>query len=283
MRDGAPVRSEMRGGRVGRRGAAVADLRPDRADSHALAQTLRALKAATFRAALAVALGLTGAAAAAETPARGEGVVLLMTGAAETEVANDEVVAHFFFEAQETELARAQSLVNQRVVDGLAQLKRADPKAVVETAGYSSFPVYQPGTQRKLVGWRVRQGVTFRSRDLAGLPRAVAAAQQTLALGSIDFRLSRAARTRVEGELIEQAVANLQAKLAAAARALNVPADRLRLEELNFGVTPPPMPLPRVRAEMMPSAAPAVEEPQFDAGRSVQQLTVTGRARLLPP
>jgi hypothetical protein len=32
---------------------------------------------------------------------------------------------------------------------------------------------------------------------------------------------------------------------------------------------------------MMASAA--VEEPQLDAGRSLQQLTVTGKARLLPP
>jgi hypothetical protein len=38
--------------------------------------------------------------------------------------------------------------------------------------------------------------------------------------------------------------------------------------------------MPRLRAEMA-SAAP-VEEPQFDAGRSRQQLTVTGTARLLP-
>jgi hypothetical protein len=33
---------------------------------------------------------------------------------------------------------------------------------------------------------------------------------------------------------------------------------------------------------MMSSAAP-VAEPQFDAGGSLQQLTVTGKARLLPP
>jgi hypothetical protein len=38
-----------------------------------------------------------------------------------------------------------------------------------------------------------------------------------------------------------------------------------------------------MRADMMASAAPPVEEPQFDAGRSLQQMTVTGRARLLPP
>lgn len=213
---------------------------------------------------------------------RSEGTLLLMTGSAEVEVPNDEALAQFFFETQEADLPRAQSLVNQRVADAVAQLKRADPKAAVETTAYSSYPVYQPGTQRKLVGWRVRQGVSLRTSDLAGLPRAVAAAQQTLALGGIDFRLSRAARTKVEAELIEQAIANLNDKVAAAARALQVPAERVRLEELNFGVAPAP-PVPRMRAEMAASGAPAVEEPRFDAGRSLQQLTVDGKARLLPP
>jgi predicted secreted protein len=235
-----------------------------------------AIAAAMLVAALAAAPGF----AQAPTP-HGEGTLLLMTGSAAVEVDNDEALAQFFFEAQEADLARAQSLVNQRVAEGVAQLKRADPKALVETAGYSSHPVYQPGTQRKLVGWRVRQGVSLRSSDLAALPRAVAAAQPHLALGGIEFRLSRAARSRVEAELIEQAIANLNDKVAAAARALKVPPERVRLEELNFGVAPPPV--PRMRAEMMASAAPPVEEPQLDAGRSLQQLTVTGRARLLPP
>jgi predicted secreted protein len=167
------------------------------------------------------------------------------------------------------------------VADGVAQLKRADPKASVETAGYTSYPVYQPGSQRKLIGWRVRQAVSLRTSDLAALPRTVAAGQQHLALAGIEFRLSRAARSRVEAALIEQAIANLNDKVAAAARALNVPTARVRLEELNFGVAPPPM--PRMRAEAMAGAAPPVEEPQFDAGRSLQQLTVTGKARLLPP
>jgi len=232
--------------------------------------------------AIAAALSIAPVQAQPQPPAqRGEGTLLLMTGSAAVEIENDEALAQLFFEAQEAELPRAQSLVNQRVADGVAQLKRGDPRGLVETAGYTTYPVYQPGTQRKLIGWRVRQNVSLRTGDLAALPRAVAAAQPYLALAGIDFRLSRAARTKVEAELIEQAIANLNDKAAAAARALKVPPERIRLEELNFGVAPPPM--PRMRAEMMASSAPPVEEPQFDAGRSLQQMTVTGRARLLPP
>jgi predicted secreted protein len=224
----------------------------------------------------------TVASGASSTAARFEGTTILMTAEAELELANDEALAQFYIELQDGELARAQSQVNQKMAEAVAQLKRADPKAVVETTGYSSYPVYQPGTQRKLVGWRVRQSVSLQTTDLAALPRAVAVAQERLALGGIDFRLSRAAREKVEGALIERAIAQLNARIAAAARALGVTADRIRLEEVNFGVAPPAVPMARMRAEMM-AASPAVEQPQFDAGRSLQRLTVTGKARLLPP
>lgn len=232
-----------------------------------------------------LALGAVAVAAHAQAvPPRGEGTVVMMAGSAELEVANDEAVAHFYFEVQDADLARAQSQVNQRVAEAVAQIKRADPQAAVETAGYGSYPVYQSGvTQRKQIGWRVRQGVTLRTSDLAALPRTVAAAQAQLVLGSLQFRLSRAAREKVEAELIDRAIANLNVKVAAAARSLGVPRERVRLEELNFGVAPPIMPMmARAGADMMTSAAP-VAEPQFDAGRSLQQLTVTGKARLLPP
>ena len=126
------------------------------------------------------------------------GTVLLMTGTAEIEVANDEAVASFFYEAQDADLTKAQGLVNQRVGDGTAALKRADPKAQVETSGYSSYPVYSSGSGRSIVGWRVRQGVTLRTGNLAALPRTVSSVQSYLALGGIDFRLSRAARDKVD-------------------------------------------------------------------------------------
>ncbi len=86
-----------------------------------------------------------------------------------------------------------------------------------------------------IVGWRVRQGVTLRTENLAALPKTVAAAQSLLSLGGIDFRLSKAAREKVEAQLIQQAIANFNARVAAAAQALGVPPGRVRIEEINFG------------------------------------------------
>ena len=217
-------------------------------------------------------------------PPRFEGTLLIMTGAAELEVANDEAVVSFYLEIQEPDLARAQSQVNQRVADGVAAIRRADPKAVVETSGYGGYPVYQPGSARKIIGWRVRQSVNVKTTELTGLSKAIAAGQQQLVLGGLDFRLSRAARERVEGELIQRAIANLNARVAAAAQALNFPASRQRIEEMNFGVPTGERP-PIISMARIAAAVPAepVAEPQLDAGQSLQQVTVSAKVRFLAP
>lgn len=208
-----------------------------------------------------------------------DGTLVVISGSGEVEVANDEAVAQLYVELQDADLARAQSLVNQRAADGVAQIKRADSKAQVETGGYSSYPIYSRDAARKIAGWRVRQTVSVRTSELTALPRLVAAAQQHLALGGLDFRLSRAGRERVESELIQRAIANLNARIAAAAQALDVPKTRIRIEQLDFGGTgyerPPIVPMARAMAQ----SSEAVTEPQFDAGRTSQQLTVTARVR----
>ena len=65
------------------------------------------------------------------------GTLVIMTGSAEVELPNDEAVVSFFYEAQDADLTKAQGLVNQRVGDGTAALKRADPKAQIETSGWT--------------------------------------------------------------------------------------------------------------------------------------------------
>ena len=216
------------------------------------------------------------------TPPRPEGTLLVMTGSAEIEVPNDEAVAEFYIEVQDADLARGQSLVNQRAAEGIAQLKRGDPKAQIETGGYSSYPVYARDSAKKIVGWRVRQSVTLRTSDLSALARTVAGAQQQLALGGMDFRLSRAARERVEAELIQRAIANLNARVAAAAQALDVAKSRIKTEEMNFAGNSERPPIMSMAARGMAKSADSVAEPQFEAGRTVQQLSVVARVRFAP-
>ena len=63
-----------------------------------------------------------------------------MTGSAEIELPNDEAIANFYFEAQDADLAKAQALVNQRVGDGTAALKRADAEGPGRDLGLRQLP-----------------------------------------------------------------------------------------------------------------------------------------------
>jgi predicted secreted protein len=233
--------------------------------------------------------GPQGAPAAARAPLapaaaddRFHGPLLLIAGNAEVESINDEAVATFYLEVQDADPARAQSQLNQKIADGVALLKRGDPKGEIDSSGYSSTPIYAQGA-RRIVGWRARQAVTLRTGELATLSRTVAAAQQQMVLGGIDFRLSRTARDRTEAELIQRAIGSLNARVAAVAQALGVPPARVRIEELNFGPLGGGGPVPiamMARAQVQDAA---VAEPVLEAGRSTQQMTVTARVRLLAP
>ncbi len=234
-------------------------------------------------------LGVAAASVCAQpaTPAapRGEGTVVVMPGQAELQLPNDEAIATFYAEVQESDAARAQSLVNQRVSQGTALLKRADPSATLESGGYQTYPVYTypKDAAPKLVAWRVRQTVQLHTRELNGLARTVQAAQSQLALGGVQFRLSRAARDKAEAQLIERAVANVNARVAAAAGALSVPPARVRIEELSFASRgePAPMPMLAMRAAAAP-AADGVAAPSFEPGQATETLAVTAKVRFLP-
>jgi len=232
-------------------------------------------------AALALAAAAPAFAQQPSLPLPPAGTLVLMTGAAEVELANDEAVANFFYEAQDADLTRAQSLVNQRVGDGTAALKRADPKAQVETSGYSSYPVYSSGSNRAITGWRVRQGVTMRTENLSALPKTIAAAQPFLALGGVDFRLSKVARDKVEAQLIQLAMASLNSRFTTAGQSMGVPPNRIRVEEVNFGVREAAPLQPMMMRSAMQSSD-AVAPPVFESGRSIERLSVTGKARFLP-
>jgi predicted secreted protein len=240
------------------------------------------LRSSLATTALALMTSLATAQPAAPTP-RFEGTLVLISGQADIEVPNDEAIASFFVEVQDADLARAQSQVNQRAAEATAQLKRAHPAADVQTSGYNSYPVYRSDAGRKPVGWRVRQGVTLRTRDLAALPRTVAAVQSVAALGGIDFRVSKAAHEKLEAELIQRALASLNARVAAVAQSMSVPPARIRTEELNFGVQQVERPMPMMMSRAAAASVDTVAEPSFEPGRSQQQMSVTAKVRFLQP
>lgn len=239
----------------------------------------------------AVVCVVASAASAQGAAPKAEGTLVLMVGSAELEVDNDEATAHFFLELQDADLAKAQSQLNERVAQAMAQIKRTQIKGQLETGGLSAYPVSSVSGSsranvRNIASWRVRQGVTLRTQDLVTLPKALAAGQQHLALGSLQFSLSRASREKVEAELIARALANFNGKVAAAAQALAVAPQKVRIEELNFGARtlegPPPMALAAARI-VSDRASESGPEMAVESGRATLHQTVQGRVRMVMP
>lgn len=215
-------------------------------------------------------------------PAR-EGTVVLMPAQAQLQIANDEAVLNFFVEVQDTEAARAQAIAAQKVAAATVALKRADQQAVLESSGYSAYPVYSQAKDQppRQIAWRVRQGLSLRTTNLDGLGRTAEAGQAGMVLGNVQFRLSRAARQKAEAELIGLAITNVKARIAAAAQALGVPPAGVTIEELSFAPRAEAGPFP-VFAARAPAAAEAVAAPQLEAGQSIETLGVSARVRLQP-
>ena len=224
--------------------------------------------------------------AAAQLPAvpppPNSGTLVIMTGSAEIELPNDEAVANFFYEAQDADLTKAQALVNQRVGEGTAALKRADPKAQIETSGYGSYPVYAGGANRSIVGWRVRQGVTLRTDNLAVLPKTVAAAQSTLSVGWHGLPAVEG-RTR-EGRGATDPAGHRQPERtrgrggAGPGRAGRTACVWRRSTSAGARAAPSRSALPR----MATMASDAVPPPTFEAGRSAERLMSAGRPGCCP-
>ena len=115
------------------------------------------MKAMLAAAAATVALG----AQAQALPTSGTLVVVPANG--EVVHANDQVTVTLAIEEQDKDKAAAASRVNQKMNQGAAIVKKADPQAVLKTQGYYTYAVYPetaplpPGTVAKPrvpTGWR---------------------------------------------------------------------------------------------------------------------------------
>ncbi len=159
-----------------------------------------------------------------------EGVVLRVPAAGTVTHVNDE--ATLTFTAQETgrDKAATASLVNKKMKQGADIVRAQDSTAKLMTLNYTTSPVYKKvkgsssdsddGEGREIVGWRVEQSLTATTKNFAGLPKMVAAAQGTLGLSSIDFHLSEAVGKTLDDQRIVATYQNLNERIASLARAM---------------------------------------------------------------
>jgi len=222
------------------------------------------------------------------------GTLLVVPATGEVVRANDLATLTFGVEEQDADKARAASRANQKMKEGLAILRAADPHASLKSQGYTTYPVYAESTRPlasgssakpAIVGWRVGQTVQMKTTDLASLPKTAAAAQSVLALRQVSFGLSPATLKKADEERIATTYANLRERIAFTAAAMGrSPADAV-LDTVDLEgsggqfvqVTGSSSQMNYARA-----AAPAqaeVAEPSFEPGETTLQMKVVGKVR----
>ena len=177
---------------------------------------------------LAAAVATIALSAQAQTlPTSGTLVVVPANG--EVVHANDQVTVTLAVEEQDKDKAAAASRVNQKMNQGAAIVKKADPQAVLKTQGYYTYAVYPetaplpPGVAAKPrlpTGWRVGQYLQVTTTNLAALPKTVSAAQGVLTLNRLNFGLAPATIRKLDDQRIAAAYKNLNERVAAIAGAM---------------------------------------------------------------
>ena len=232
--------------------------------------------------------------ALAQTPSMPtSGTLVVVPAYGEVTHVNDQVVATFAIEEQDKDKQVAASRVNQKMKQGAALVKQADPQAMLKTQGYYTYPVYPeqrldgtaPAKARVATAWRVGQYLQLTTTNLAALPKTVASAQSLLTLNGLQFGLSPATSKKLDDERIAATYQNLNQRMGSIARAMGRSVSDAVLDTVDFegsgayaqqdGMAAAPM----MRGAMMKTESAQVEEPSFEPGETTLQMRLVGTVK----
>jgi uncharacterized protein len=209
---------------------------------------LSRLRAVSQRALTGFAIVLTWLALVA--PARAE-TVLHLAETAMVMTAPDEIAATLRAEATSSSASEAQGRVNAAMQQALAQAHKVE--GIVVSTG--SYGVWRTGlnstdhTER----WQVSQTLLLNGHDGPSMLNLVGALQQQgLAVGSLGWRLSRAAEREAQQAATKQALSGLRGRVEEAAALLNLRFDQFKEVRLD---APNQQPMPRGIAMQMAASA----------------------------
>jgi predicted secreted protein len=222
------------------------------------------------------------------------GTVVIVPAYGEVTHVNDQVIATFAIEEQDKDKQAAASRVNQKMKQGVAIVKQADPQAALKTQGYYTYAVYpeqRPQADgsapkaRVATAWRVGQYLQLTTTNLAALPKTVASAQTLLNLNGLQFGLSPATSKKLDDARIAATYQNLNERMSSIAVAMGRSVGDAVLDTVDFegsgayaqqdGVAAAPM----MRSAMMKTESAQIAEPSFEPGETTLQMRLVGTVK----
>ncbi len=222
------------------------------------------------------------------------GTLVVVPANGEVVHANDQVTVTLAVEEQDKDKAAAASRVNQKMNQGAAIVKKADPQAVLKTQGYYTYAVYPetaplpPGVAAKPrlpTGWRVGQYLQVTTTNLAALPKTVSAAQGVLTLNRLNFGLAPATIRKLDDQRIAAAYQNLNERVAAIAGAMGRNVNDAVIDTIDFegsGNYAQRANMAGARAmsaDAMGYGGNQVAEPSFEAGETTLNMGLVAKIR----
>lgn len=224
---------------------------------------------------LALALAFAGSALAAEaTPAAAQTIEFATESS--QPAANDLAVAMLYAEHSDADAAALAREVNRRIATAL-ETARGHAEVKAQSAGASTWPIYDKDGQGRITAWRMRSEIRLESRNLAAMSALIGELQTSLALAQVSMQPAPETRRKAADEATVAAIRSFEQRAALVAATFG---KRYRIRHLSIGdsgVQPPPYPRLRAAPAMMAEAAPA----PLEGGESEVGVNVSGRIELI--
>lgn len=210
-----------------------------------------------------------------------DGQVILNISATErVEVEQDLLIANLAYVATNRDARALQNEINTVMASALKTAKKVDD-VKVNTGSYQVYEQHDPRTKEKK--WRGQQSLTLKSKDAEKLLELAGKLQDMkLNMNGLSYTLAPETAVKIQDNLMEAALKQLQTRANRAAKALNKSSAELR--EVNTqGVNVPHMARNYARGAMMAMESDmAMAAPVAASGESTITLTVSARALLKP-
>ena len=207
--------------------------------------------------------------------------VLGLSASASIEVQKDVLAVTFSTTKDGVDANAVQSQLKQALDSALAEARRAAKpggEVEVQTGNFALYPRYAPPTssgRAAISGWQGSAELVVHGRDIAAISQ-LSARIATMTIAHVEYRLSREASQRVEGDVAAQAIAAFRAKAAAYAKQFGYAGYAIR--EVSVQTSEPgPQPLMRMQAQAATAAAEALP---VEPGRALVTANVNGTVQM---
>ncbi len=208
-------------------------------------------------------------------------VILNISATVRKEVEQDLLVANLSYTATDLNARRLQNEINTAMAAALKKAKKEDD-IKVNTGSYQVYQQHHPRTKEKQ--WHGSQSMTLKSKNADDLLELVGELQDMkLNMNGLSYTLSPETAVKIQDNLMEDALKELQTRANRAAKALNKSSAELREVNAQSGNNNYSNNKHYGRSMMMDSAeGMAMAAPVASAGETTITLTVSARALLKP-